>query len=227
MSIANEITRLTNAKAALKTAINAKGRSITDETIDEFAAEVTAIETGSSGIPAYDSLEEITSPTEGMVVKINGQEGGYGTPKIFEVGDVLPAGEILITGYTHDSDGEAFILFGNDPYCNISVSDGNSTVHYEFGTYIAYNYGNVLDFVIDLSSVPLAYRTVSSVTMWGSKELYWASQSPANPDKYYIYKDSAWVELVDLADVITISTTDLEDGVSSLTTGTYYFVIEE
>ncbi len=28
-------------------------------------------------------------------------------------------------------------------------------------------------------------------------------------------------------DVITTSTTDLEDGVSSLTTGTYYFVIEE
>lgn len=56
MSIATEITRLQNAKAALKTAINAKGRSITDETLDEYAAEVDLIEAGGGGTTTGDFL---------------------------------------------------------------------------------------------------------------------------------------------------------------------------
>jgi len=51
MSIATEITRLQQAKADLKTAINAKGRAITDEPLDEYAAEVDAIVVG-GGTPA-------------------------------------------------------------------------------------------------------------------------------------------------------------------------------
>lgn len=49
MSIASEIARLQQAKADLKTAINAKGRAITDETIDLYAAEVDAIVVGGGG----------------------------------------------------------------------------------------------------------------------------------------------------------------------------------
>lgn len=52
MSIASEITRLQNAKADLKTSINAKTDSshqITNETIDEYADFVDSIQTGGGG----------------------------------------------------------------------------------------------------------------------------------------------------------------------------------
>ena len=53
MSIASEIARLQQAKADLKTAINAKGQSIDDETIDEYADFVAAIEVGGGGTGDY------------------------------------------------------------------------------------------------------------------------------------------------------------------------------
>jgi hypothetical protein len=43
MSIAEEIARLQQAKADLKASINAKGGTITDETIDEYASKVVAL----------------------------------------------------------------------------------------------------------------------------------------------------------------------------------------
>lgn len=52
MSIASEITRLQNAKAALKTSINAKTDSshqIDDETLDEYSDFVDSIQTGGGG----------------------------------------------------------------------------------------------------------------------------------------------------------------------------------
>jgi len=56
MSIASEIARLQQAKADLKTAINAKGRAITDEPLDEYAAEVDAIVTGGGAPTTGDYL---------------------------------------------------------------------------------------------------------------------------------------------------------------------------
>ena len=53
MSVASEITRIQNAKADLKTSINAKTDSehqITDETIDEYADFVNSITSGGSGL---------------------------------------------------------------------------------------------------------------------------------------------------------------------------------
>lgn len=52
MSIASEITRLQNAKSALKTSINAKTDSshqIDDETLDEYSDFVDSIQTGGGG----------------------------------------------------------------------------------------------------------------------------------------------------------------------------------
>jgi hypothetical protein len=43
MSIATEIARLQQAKADLKASINAKGGTITNETIDEYASKVSAL----------------------------------------------------------------------------------------------------------------------------------------------------------------------------------------
>jgi hypothetical protein len=46
MSIASEISRLQNAKTALKASINAKGGTIADETIDQYSAFVDALQLG-------------------------------------------------------------------------------------------------------------------------------------------------------------------------------------
>lgn len=58
MSIANEITRLQNAKAALKESITAKGVTVEDTAkLDEYPALVDNIEQGSSKIPSiYDDV---------------------------------------------------------------------------------------------------------------------------------------------------------------------------
>lgn len=51
--ISTELTRIKNAKAALRGAINAKGGTLTDELIDDYAAAVTALEEG--GIDTSDA----------------------------------------------------------------------------------------------------------------------------------------------------------------------------
>ena len=47
MSIANEISRISAAKSALKAAINAKGGTLTTELLDDYAAAVTALSVSS------------------------------------------------------------------------------------------------------------------------------------------------------------------------------------
>lgn len=46
MSIASEIARLQSAKSDLKTSINAKGGTLTTETLDDYAAAVDALPSG-------------------------------------------------------------------------------------------------------------------------------------------------------------------------------------
>lgn len=65
MSVASEITRLQNAKASLKTSINAKtniNNQITNETIDEYADFVDSITTGAVILPdGYTPVNYIKS----------------------------------------------------------------------------------------------------------------------------------------------------------------------
>ena len=198
------------------------------------------VQGGSSGIPAYDNLEEITSPTEGMVVKINGQEGGSGTPRGVQVGDVLgvvtwagtpdnlpfdeTTGDGYITLITFSDASYMYTMYdGGDPLWEVCFRYGVEV--YEVSK-LASAYNNIPDWYDD--PYDFGGRTVSAINDASIQSVIIVTPSaPAIPDKYYIYKDSAWVELVDLADIITVDDTDLEDGVSSLATGTYYFVIEE
>lgn len=50
MSIADEITRLQNAKASIKTAIENKGVIVGDKTIDTYASKIDEITTGGGGV---------------------------------------------------------------------------------------------------------------------------------------------------------------------------------
>lgn len=65
MSIASEITRLQNAKSALKTSINAKTDSshqIDDETLDEYSDFVDSIQTGGGGADISEYLDNVIPP---------------------------------------------------------------------------------------------------------------------------------------------------------------------
>ena len=59
MGIASDITRIQGAKQDLKTAINAKGGSLTTELIDDYAAAVTALEIG-GGTPTPILMGDVT-----------------------------------------------------------------------------------------------------------------------------------------------------------------------
>lgn len=75
MSIASEITRLDTAKANLKASINAKGGTLTNETIDQYYLAVDAI---ASGVPtdgtavAGDILATKTAYSGNPSVKLTG-----------------------------------------------------------------------------------------------------------------------------------------------------------
>ena len=75
MSVASEITRLQNAKASLKSSINAKNdaqHQIDDETLDEFSDFVDAIQTGGgSGFPPDWSVIGYTNTPPDIIEKFN------------------------------------------------------------------------------------------------------------------------------------------------------------
>lgn len=60
MSIANEIQRLQSAKANIKSAIEEKGVTVGDGTIDTYAEKIAEISGGGSGLPTNVSTQIIT-----------------------------------------------------------------------------------------------------------------------------------------------------------------------
>jgi hypothetical protein len=71
MSIATEIARLQQAKADLKASINAKGGTITNETIDEYAGFVDNLEVGGAEIPSTAGGSIFTGATIPLTYKNN------------------------------------------------------------------------------------------------------------------------------------------------------------
>ncbi len=65
MSISSEITRLQNAKAGIKSAIEAKGVTVGDGTIDTYPAKINEIQTGGGSLDDYfnNSIHNATSDT--------------------------------------------------------------------------------------------------------------------------------------------------------------------
>jgi hypothetical protein len=73
MSIASEITRLQNAKASIKTAINNKGGTLTTETIDQYASAIDNLpspkpEETKTVTPNFASGNIVVTPTSGKVM---------------------------------------------------------------------------------------------------------------------------------------------------------------
>lgn len=181
------------------------------------------IRVGSSGIPAYDSLEEITSPTEGMVVKINGQEG---EDRGVLAGDVLGVvtwaaapntlaysyeNAVPITLLTFTDGTEIYTLYNElmeEPYTiDFAVYHGEQNANPIAS--LAFNEGYNPPASWNASSYNFGGRTVQAIND-NSIQNAIKVQSPALPDKYYIY-DEGWVEMVDVS-ATTAEEADVLDG---------------
>ena len=67
MSIQTELTRITNAKTAIKTAIEGKGVTVPDGTmLDGMAALIEAIQAGGGGLPGFKMISGTYTPTENI-----------------------------------------------------------------------------------------------------------------------------------------------------------------
>ncbi len=71
MSIATEIARLQQAKTDLKASINAKGGNITNETLDQYASAVEALELGGGEMPSTAGGGIFTGATIPLTYKDN------------------------------------------------------------------------------------------------------------------------------------------------------------
>lgn len=134
MSISTEITRLENAKAAIKTTIEGKGVTVPDTTLlDGMAALIDSIQSG-GGLPSEISQIEYGTftPTEDKTSAAS--DGAYASFD-YDIGVMRTTDEDIYTDVSGDL-GHSVFLTGirvNLPYAVGSYKSGNS-VQYRTST---------------------------------------------------------------------------------------------
>lgn len=161
MSIQTELTRITNAKAAIKTAVEGKGVTVPDGTLlDGMAALIESIEAGGGGGGAGEVFHtEITPATSGEVLTLEVGEKGERIAAMIvsaKVGSAFEQGKNY--GVTHIGTINTREI-SKDPYVIniISYIDGNRT-KLSYKTSAHYN-----------NSTPSGNQDYSVYNFWSSK----------------------------------------------------------
>lgn len=158
MSIQTELTRITNAKAAIKTAIEGKGVTVPDGTLlDGMAALIESIEAGGGGAGELFHTE-ITPATSGEVL----------TLEVGEVGERIAAMIVSIKVGTSIEVGKNYGIFHIATINTTRISKKPSV-----NNIIVYRNGNSLSSGKDTSaqyenSTPLGDRLYSVYNIWNS-----------------------------------------------------------
>ena len=86
MSIQTELTRITNAKAAIKSAIEGKGVTVPGGTLlDGMAALIESIEAGGGGLPGFKMISGTYTPTENITSYV----------RVFTSGAITPSSSVI------------------------------------------------------------------------------------------------------------------------------------
>ena len=152
MSIQTELARLTNAKAAIQTAIEGKGVTVPSGTLlDGMAALIESIEAGGGGDFNFDGYIGITKATSGIftvtqdtkAVKIN--HGLSETPKIALA---LPEYDPSVTTNYRAFGFYSCILPSLDYYLSVTFRV-NGTSNFGVGSYFEFGKTSAIDGVLD------------------------------------------------------------------------------
>ena len=143
MSIQTELTRITNAKAAIKTAIEGKGVTVPDGTLlDGMAALIESIEAGGGGNIVAGSF----TPTSNMkTFKVN---HNFNTKDICFVvfmsdNKAYVSRGVLYSSFTNG--GKSWVVYNNDDsyFIQIFGNSGNPTITTESVDLTAFFYNSV------------------------------------------------------------------------------------
>ena len=151
MSISQEITRIQNAKASLKTSINAKTdlqHQITDETIDDYADFVDSITTGGSELPDGYTLVSYLESSKTQYINT-----GY-----------VPNANTKIEIKCLQIDGGGGLAFGtrqpapgggDDIYYSLATSSGKITFFYNQRIRLTSNFntGDFIDLLVEKNKI--------------------------------------------------------------------------
>jgi len=182
MGIANEIARIQQAKADLKTSINAKGGTITNETIDQYASKVSALpepkeEQQKTITPDFSSGNVVVTPTSGKVmtqVTIN-KDGNLIADNIksgVTIFGITGTYSGVVTGYTLTVSLSSY--YGSS--VTVKHADGTQSTYPESTTSIAdvieiisINHSDAYgSFTVNGSSVSLPYTLTQNSTLVGA-----------------------------------------------------------
>ena len=163
MSIATEITRLQNAKSALKTSLNAKNdgsHQITNETLDNYSNFVDSIETGGGG----------TEPSKGIIIT---EWDNNGNPTKYKIKDMaLVANTFNTTGPLASKMTDINIAQGNtsitsipDYFCNNCASLVNINIPNTVTSIGQYAFQGCSN--LQISSLPTSLTTLNQYCFKG------------------------------------------------------------
>ena len=133
MSIANEIQRIQSAKAGIKSAVEEKGVTVGDGTIDTYAEKIAEISGGGSGKNYVEGTVTFADTSSSKLTVV----GNFGfLPTLFML---LPNYEM---DYTTNAE-NAVVIVRNEVIDNFNFSDSNTGLNLVFETRNTYEtYGS-------------------------------------------------------------------------------------
>ncbi len=197
MSIANEISRISAAKSALKAAINAKGGTLTTELLDDYAAAVTALSVSSGEGETLD-LSFVTARANDILAgKIGADASGNPVNGTIATVTASKNGNVVSVPKGYIASAQTLTI---DAAQNATVSGNVVTI---YPGYTANQYTAIIPKVTssvsgNVVTIPAGYHDATTQTIPEAEVLY-GTNSGSNVTKHslsigtgYIPEEKSW-----------------------------------